>query len=123
MKKQQLQATFEGGEVRVSLFLYIDEHVHVCYSPELDLFGYGNTEDEALRSFGVVLTDYLTYGVTNHTLVDDLTQLGWTVDVSRQLFTAPALHELLIRNTDFSQTLQNRSFRKLDRFVDFAAAA
>ena len=121
MKKQQLHATFKGGEVRVALFVYIDEGVQVCYAPELDLYGYGNTEDEALNSFTIALDEYLSYVLSHKTLGKDLKRLGWTVDVRKKVYTAPSLPDLLGRNDDFLQTITTRSYRKLDRLVALPA--
>ncbi len=41
------QASLNAQEVRLALFSYIDENVQVVYSPVLDLYGYGNDEEEA----------------------------------------------------------------------------
>ncbi len=121
MKKQQATAYFRDGEVQIALFVYIEEQVQVCYAPELDLYGYGTGEAEALASFAVVLDNYLDYVTTHQTLDRDLKRLGWAVNAETRLYTAPPLHELLRRNTDFAAILQQRPFRKLDRLVPLAA--
>lgn len=41
------------------LLQYRGRNSHMCYAPELDLYGYGPTGLEAKKSFGMVLTAYL----------------------------------------------------------------
>lgn len=70
------QAQFsEGVAIRLALFSYIEEDVHVVYAPALDLYGYGNDEFEARASFSVALEEYVSYTTTEHTLSDDLRRL------------------------------------------------
>ena len=112
MKKQQATAYFGGGEVQIALFLYIEENIQVCYAPELDLYGYGTAETEALASFAVVLDNYLGYVMAQNTLDTDLKALGWRVNTKTRTYTAPPLHQLLVQNADFAAILQKRPFRK-----------
>lgn len=45
----------------LTLISFIEDGVHILYSPDLDLPGYGYTEDEAKQSFRVALEAFLQY--------------------------------------------------------------
>jgi hypothetical protein len=107
----------DAPTIRLALFSYIDEGVHVVYAPALDLFGYGTDEAEARQSFDLVLDEYLIHTAQNHTLTADLRANGWNFGPDSQIVTAPELHETLRRNPDFYQLIQSRPFRKFDRVM------
>jgi len=65
--------------VRLLLIQFQDENkIHFIYSPHLDLTGYGNTLQEAKKSFEIVLEDFVDYTITKKTLGKVLKDLGWT---------------------------------------------
>lgn len=123
MKKQNVKATFGQHEIRLALFSYIDEGVHVLYAPALDLFGYGDQEDQAIESFETVLKEYIDYVVNHKTLEKDLKKHGWKPDKQRQIYLAPAFHELMLRDETFYEIITQRPFRKFDRIVQLPFAA
>ncbi len=49
----------QSVSVKLSLFTFIEENVHLLYSPAVDLYGYGNDEHEARHSFEVSLQVYV----------------------------------------------------------------
>ena len=59
-------------KVWLDVFSYKEDGVQMMYAPALDLCGYGTTMDEAKRSFEVVVSEYLRFGLENRTLEDDL---------------------------------------------------
>ena len=65
-----------GLAVKLSLFTFIEENVHVVYSPALDLYGYGNDEHEARHSFEVALQEYIRHTAEHKTLDKDLKKYG-----------------------------------------------
>ena len=82
------QYIFEGdiknikGYVKVRLLLlhFRDENmIHFIYSPHLDLTGYGNSEEEAKKSFEIVLEDFIDYTLKKKTLGKVLSGLGWEI--------------------------------------------
>jgi hypothetical protein len=66
-------------DVELPLFLFKDEKSHVVYSPALDLSGYGDTEEEAKKSFQIVVEESIKYAMGKRTLEDTLQKLGWTI--------------------------------------------
>jgi len=72
-------------KVKLLLFQFIDENkVHFIYSPHLDLTGYGNTAEEARKSFEIVFEDFVDYTLKKKTLGKVLTDLGWKLKGSAQ---------------------------------------
>ena len=70
------------GEVTVSLLLvnFKDENdVRFIYSPHLDLTGYGNNIDDAMKSFEIVFEDFIDYTLKKKTLGAVLKKLGWQI--------------------------------------------
>lgn len=103
------------------LFSYIDENVHVVSSPALDLYGYGNDEEEARQSFSTALNEYLDYTRETETLLLDLERLGWYIDPKARTLASPSLEATLRQNTDFGAVLANRPLKTYHRIVRFDA--
>jgi hypothetical protein len=76
----KLQTSTNTVKVKLLLFHFEDENkINFIYSPHLDLTGYGNSTEEAQRSFGIVLEDFVDYTLKKKTLGKVLNQLGWTI--------------------------------------------
>jgi hypothetical protein len=91
-----------NSEVNLMLVLFEEDGIHYAYSPELDLNGYGKTQEEAQRSFEVVLSDYLEFAVRNKTLLADLLKQGWQLS---EKLTPPSFNELLQRNNELAERM------------------
>ena len=79
------QNSSSSVKVKLLLFQFIDENkVHFIYSPHLDLTGYGNTAEEARKSFKIVFEDFVDYTLKKKTLGKVLTDLGWKLKGSAQ---------------------------------------
>ncbi len=70
---------FMNGEVTLKLTLigYKDGEYFVLYSPTLDLYAYGENEDEAFQAFEETVELYLDHVIKENTLESDLKKLGW----------------------------------------------
>ena len=64
--------------VRLALMTFKQDENFVFYSPTLDLYGYGDSEGDALNSFYETIYLYLEYAVEENTLEKDLGKLGWS---------------------------------------------
>ena len=63
---------------KILLFHFSDnQNVHFIYSPQLDLTGYGYSQEEAKLSFEVVFEDFVDYTIKKGTLGSVLKKLGW----------------------------------------------
>ncbi len=65
------------NEVILSLFSFIDDEVHIIYSPALDLSGYGKSEEDAKQSFEIALEEFIKYTNNKQTLTKELERLSW----------------------------------------------
>lgn len=65
-------------KAKILLFHFTDnQSVHFVYSPQLDLTGYGYSQEEAKQSFEVVFEDFVDYTIKKGTLGSVLKKLGW----------------------------------------------
>lgn len=72
----------EYGSVKVKLLLlnFQDENgIHFIYSPHLDITGYGNSLNDAQKSFDIVLDDFVDYTLKKKTIGKVLEKLGWSI--------------------------------------------
>lgn len=124
MENLTYQAEFDDGtEVRLALLSYIEENVHVIYSPSLDLYGYGNDEAEARASFTVALEAYVTYLTEEKTWADDLKRLGWQFDLQSHTVKMPDWIRLLQTNSHLNDVVNNKPFKKFDQIARIPAFA
>ncbi|MBO0932381.1 hypothetical protein [Fibrella aquatilis] len=113
----------QGADIRLALLSYIEEDVHVVYSPALDLYGYGNDEFEARSSFAITLEEYLSYTTKENTLLADLRRLGWFVDPQTHTVAVPLWTSLLTGNEHLTDIVTNRPFKKFDQPAHIPAFA
>lgn len=100
----------------LDLFSYKEGNVRIVYSPALDLSGYGNTLEEAKRSFEVTIKEYLRYCVENGTLDADLVQHGWKKVASEPDYQSPDIVSLIKTNNNL-RTLIKGNYSKTTRSV------
>jgi len=124
MKALACEAQFtEGVDVPLALLSYVEEGVHVIYSPALDLYGYGNDELEARAGFATTLEEYLSFTAEENSLSADLSRLGWVVNPQSHSVTMPAWTSLLDKNPYLNDVIMNRPFKKFDQPTRFPAFA
>ena len=112
-------------DVSLSVLAYEDEGLQVIFSPALDVFGYGHTDQEARQSFDETLAEFLRYATNKGTLQAELVRLGWktTGRLSRRIFKPPAFSSLLRGNEQLQDIVNHKDFRKYDRRVELPALA
>lgn len=117
--KGNLQSGDTGIKTNLSLLSFVEEGIHIIYSPALDLSGYGNTEGEAKESFEVVLSEFFNYCMNKKTVFDELKRLGWKVKGNRKhpKVESPDMSELLKNNTDLEDFFQKKEFYKYNKEV------
>ncbi len=95
----------------LQLFAFVEEHTHHLYSPALDLFGYGDTEQEAEESFSIVLEEFVRYTTNKGTLRKELERLGWSVKNNnrnnKRLNISSPPFEQLMENVNISEIINN----------------
>ncbi len=107
-------------EVILSLFSFVDDNVHIIYSPAFDLSGYGNTEEEAKHSFEISLEEFMRYTNNKGTFYDELKRLGWEVK-KKKSFKAPKLNTLLDSNDYLANIFDTKEFKKYNHQVAIPA--
>ena len=99
--------------VKLLLFHFQDENkVHFVYSPHLDLTGYGNDENQAKKSFEVVMEDFVGYTVKKKTIAKVLADLGWEVKGSEKhprKLLAPSITKVINENEYISEIFDKYS--------------
>lgn len=71
--------------------MWEEEGIHFVFAPALDLTGYGNSEEEAKRSFEVTLAEFLQYTNNKQTFYDELEHLGWSVNRKKKTYPCTSL--------------------------------
>ena len=98
--------------MNLSLVEYKDDEAYYSYCPALDLIGYGDNEEEAKKSFQLVLEEYIRYTTENQTLIADLKEHGWKITDNGEKLTPPNLSELLQSNNELNDIFNKYDFNK-----------
>lgn len=78
MENSAIEVRNNSIYAKILLFHFSDDqNVHFIYSPQLDLTGYGYSQEEAKQSFEVVFEDFVDYTMKKGTLGSVLKKLGW----------------------------------------------
>ena len=118
--------TNDGRNLRVTLdvYLFMEDEIYIAYAPSLDLSGYGQSEEEALKSFSTVMDEYISYGLSQRTLIKDLKAHGWKVKSFRQRkMSAPSFDMLIQSNDMFRDILTTKDYRKVSEPFPISAPA
>ena len=102
-------------KITVNLFviLFEDNGSQIAYCPALNVYGYGETEQEARKSFEVCLGEFFDYTIKKKTLVKELEALGWSIKKERK-FTAPPFTNLLGSNKYLRKIMDTKDFKKVN---------
>lgn len=132
MANLSLRASFKrkdgggGTKVELSLLSFMEEDLHVVYSPSLDMFGYGESEAEAKASFNCALEEFLRYTENKKTLENELKRLGWNVGkpkAKKRKLEAPNWDELLRDNEYLTEVVRTKPHHQINQSIqipDFA---
>ena len=100
------------SSMKLNLIFFKDEEAYYSYCPALDLLGYGDTENEAQKSFNIVLEEYIRYTTENQTLIEDLKSLGWKIIGNDKKLMPPKISECLNGDNEFNNIFNNYDFVK-----------
>jgi hypothetical protein len=112
-------------KVRLDIISFEEEGTRICYSPALDLSGYGVDEEKAKKSFEVSLKEFLRYTTNNNTLIEELKKLEWEVKgrKNNRIFKLPYLDQLFQNREYLSDIVRNKNFSRTTREVGIPAMA
>ncbi|MBE8713297.1 hypothetical protein [Sphingobacterium hungaricum] len=105
----------------LEIYSWFEADVFYYYGPALEMVGYGNTMNEAEKSFDYMLNDLTKNSSGNENLLKELVRLGWTKHVNQSLVVQPTTDYLLKNNEDFKYLLSrtNIELSKFNRTVNF----
>jgi hypothetical protein len=113
-----------GVQVSLNVVQFKSDDVEVLYAPALELYGYGNTFEEAQQSFQISLAEFLSYTKTKGTFESELQRLGWKTEVVKEQkkFTTPTFSELLISNPRLTDIINNNDIQTHSTNIPLAMA-
>ena len=106
MKKLEVKREYNvtGGKYLVDILVveFQEDNNYIHYSPHLEVYGYGLTEEEAKQSFDHSLEEFLSYTHNKRTLVKELERMGWVLKKGTpkqpKKISPPSLPELIRTN-------------------------
>jgi predicted RNase H-like HicB family nuclease len=98
--------------MKLNLVAFKDDEAYYSYCPALELIGYGDNEEEAKKSFEIVLEEYINYTTENNTLIKDLEKHGWKITGNGKKISQPKFSELLQNNNNLSNIFNKYDFNK-----------
>lgn len=111
-------------EIFLDIIIFKENDTTIVYCPPLEVYGYGNDENEAQESFKISLAEFFRYGVNKKTLRLELSRLGWKLKKSKtKPMIPPPITELLASNENLSRIYNNFDFRKTATSVTIPAVA
>lgn len=119
MKHLEINAGFKNDKtnikVNIILFSFKDNATFILYSPHLEIYGYGNTEEEAKESFEICLGSFLDYTTKKNTFFQELERLGWelkrgTTKKPKKL-NPPSWQSLFKKNDQLEEMLNKKSIK------------
>lgn len=112
-------------DTQLTLLYFIEEGLHYYYSPELDLYGYGQNENQARDSFTTSFAETISYMVNKNTLGAELKALGWTIKKNKNgfRFTPPLFSHMIEENEDVRNIVDTKVYTKYNHSVQLPAFA
>lgn len=86
--------------VNIMILLFVENGIHYYYSPELDLYGYGKTEEDAKSLFNIALDNFFEFSKKESSLKEELKNLGWSFISQTENIFIPGFNELTKINED-----------------------
>ena len=106
--------------LRVPVYLWKEENLVYAMSPALDITGYGYTEEEAQKSFEVMMEEFVSYTHRKKTIYKVLEGLGWTTNKKKKRVAAPLMEDLLRDNEELRNILKRPGVKQYDQELALA---
>jgi hypothetical protein len=110
-------------EVNALIVTFVEDSLFYYYAPQLDVYGYGQTETEAKESFETTLHEFFRYTLNKGTLQNELKRLGWKLQTKTKVIVAPDFSQLLQLSAELKDIVENRSFTKTQHLIQMPAVA
>ena len=108
--------------VGLSMIEFVEDEITIVYSPALDLSGYGESADEAKKSFSQAMDEFFKYTTNKKTLDKVLKELGWVIKGSKKnpKFNPPKDSDLVVSNSLYNEIVNNKSYKVSRQDVEFS---
>ena len=105
-------------KAHLDLYSFLENNIHIIYCPALDMSGYGESEEDAQKSFEEVFTSSMKYMVNKSSLHDDLKKHGWNVRGKKSHdLKSPKFEDMYKANKDFKDIIDNKPYQKIYKDV------
>ncbi len=105
-----------GLSFSLSVILYEEDKIHYAYCAALDILGYGNTEEEAKKSFGIMVEEILADAVSKGTLTALLKCYGWKQN------RPPKTSDLIAHSSVLADIVDNKTYRTIKEKITLPSA-
>ncbi len=119
----KFEGTFKDhkSQIKIGLKLlsYKEGELFVIYSPDLDVFGYGDNEEESKKSFACTLEEFLRYTTNKGTFLNVLKNLGWRIVETKKTtnFYTPDLSKQLKTNEHLKEIYQEKDYHSFKQDI------
>ena len=112
-------------DTHLALLSFVENDIHYLYSPELDIYGYGQSESQARDSFAVTFKETMSYMVNKNTLAEELRSLGWTVKKGKKgvHYIPPLFSHLIEESEEVRNIVNTKAYTKYNHAVQLPAVA
>ncbi len=105
-------------KAHLDLYSFLDSSTYIIYCPALDMSGYGNTEEEALKSFEITFSSSMEYMINKNTIHEDLKKHGWNVRGKKSHdLKSPKFEDMYKSNKDFKDIIDNKPYQRMYKDV------
>ena len=105
----------------IGVFTWSSDGIYYAYCPSLDMTGYGNNKDGAIKSFETTFHEFLKYVTNKKTLWEELEHLGWAVNKKKKRVNAPKMTEMLQENEVFRDVFNKPGLEMVNKEVELVA--
>ncbi|GET30283.1 hypothetical protein [Prolixibacter sp. SD074] len=110
-------------KIKLSLIRFEEDGVNIIYCPAVEVYGYGNNNEEAEASFRVSLAEFFNYTLHKGTFESELKRMGWYIPRhKRQKMIPPSMSYLLENNENFNRIFNEHNYSKTDEIIDLPMA-
>lgn len=112
-------------DTQLTLLSFVEGDIYYLYSPELDIYGYGQSENQARDSFSVTFKETMSYMVNKSTLEKELKSLGWAIKRNKKeiLYTPPLFSHLIEENEEVRNIVNTKAYTKYNHAIQLPAVA
>jgi predicted RNase H-like HicB family nuclease len=109
---ERIEIKIEVKSIRLNVIVFKDDEYYISYCPSLKLCGSGDTEAEALKSFEILLEEYIRDTTEDNTLVANLEKYGWKINKEDKKIVPPKMTKLLQEDNKLEDIINKYNFNQ-----------